>query len=127
MPKPTKSNVNAHGGPVGASAIRAAATAISARGWNGDLVFDLRNGRNWRVGTVRISLGRYRLTLAVDERTSAVIDRELFRLWLADPRAPFPVGGVTWSVRNDRTWLTVNGAQAHAVPDRIVQHLNAVV
>jgi hypothetical protein len=127
MTKAKKPDVIIGGRTVSTSPVRASAVGITLRGWTGQIEFDLRNGRGWRVGTVRISLDGERLILVFESRTLAIIDRAVFRDWLVDPSTPLAVGRVIWSIQSGRTCLTFNGSLIYAVPERIVERLNTVV
>jgi hypothetical protein len=65
----------------------------------GDLVMDLRNGRDWSVGDAEISVRRDTVQLRHAGRGLAILDRDLFRSQLIqfDPE-PLAVDDVVWSV-----------------------------
>jgi hypothetical protein len=95
--------------------------------WTGRTGFDLLNGRGWRVGTVEISLMPSDVTIDLDGRRLAVIDRTEFREWLIHPRSPLRADDLAWFTETGLTCLRIDGRRSYVVPDDCVGHLVAVV
>ncbi len=79
--------------------------------WTGELVLDLRNGRDWSVGEAEVSVRRDTVIVRHAGRGLAVMDRELFADWLsrADPQ-PLELDDVGWQVQVGVTFMTVGGS-----------------
>jgi len=99
---------------------------INLDAWTGRLSFDAKNGRGWRVGTVVVDVDLSDLTITYGTRKRAVIDRGQFRDWLLRPATALPVDDVVWSSRSDGIYIVIGGL-TYAVPDFVVQRLDAVV
>ena len=96
--------------------------------WTGQLDVELRNGRNWSVGTIDIRLGLDTVSLWYHDRSLAVMDRDQFREWLFHPRGLiFEVDDVVWSVEAGVTCLTVGGTGQYTVTPESVRRLTVVV
>jgi len=95
--------------------------------WTGRLDFDLKNGCGWRVATIEVVVRIESVTLWFANRTLAVMDRDLFRAWLANPDRIFSIDDVTWSASDAGLCITVDGSISYAVPDPTVRQLVAVI
>ena len=86
----------------------AAANGTGAGHWTGELLLDLRNGRDWSTGDAELSVRRDTVVLRHQGRGLAVLDRELFADWLslAEPE-PLAVDDVVWQVQVGITFMTV--------------------
>ncbi len=76
--------------------------------WTGELVLELRNGRDWSVGDAEVSVRRDTVVLRHDGRCLAVLDRDQLRDWLtaAEPQ-PLAVDEAIWSVDTGSTFIAV--------------------
>ena len=95
--------------------------------WTGRTGFDIFNGRGWRVGTVVIWLYNDALTMELEGRRLALIDRAEFREWLIHPQSPLRLEDVTWFTETGLTCITIDRRRSYVVPDDCVGHLVAVV
>ena len=69
-----------------------------ATNWTGDLVLELRNGRDWSSGVLEVSLHRDTVRVRHGGYLRAELDRDVFRAWLIRPN------GTTLTV-DDTVWL----------------------
>ena len=95
--------------------------------WMGELVLELRNGRDWSVGDAELSLQRDTVLLRHAGRGLAVLDRDRFRTWLLDPEpTPLMVDDVVWSVQVGVTFM-LTGSASFRVTSESLSNLVAVI
>lgn len=88
--------------------------------WTGELLLDLRNGRDWSVGDAELSLRRDTVVLRHQGRGLAVLDREVFADWLAQPEPePLAVDDVVWQVQVGVTFMTVADSWYRVGPESL--------
>ena len=76
--------------------------------WTGELVLELRNGRDWSIGGAEVSVRRDTVVLRHDGRCLAVLDRDQLRDWLTTTHPePLVVDDAIWSVDTGSTFLAV--------------------
>jgi hypothetical protein len=95
--------------------------------WTGELVLDLRNGRNWSAGDAELSVHLDTVTLRHGERDLAILDRQRFRMWLlqAEPQ-PMRVDDVVWFTEFGITFMNT-GAGSFRVTSESLSNLVAVI
>ncbi len=89
-------------------------SADASTDWTGELILELRNGRDWSVGDAEVSVRRDTVIVRHAERCIAVMDRDQFRDWLttAEP-CPLAQDDAIWSIQAGMTFLAVmSGSQA---------------
>lgn len=75
--------------------------------WIGELVLDLRNGRNWAAGTADLSIRRDTIVVRLMGRELAVMDRDRLREWLTTPEPdPLAVDDAIWMAELGMTYLS---------------------
>jgi hypothetical protein len=95
--------------------------------WTGELLLELRNGRDWSVGDAQLSLRRDTVVLHHAGRGLAVLDRDRFRDWLIDPEPdPLIVDDVVWSVQVGVTFMAA-GASSFRVTSESLSILVSVI
>lgn len=105
-------------------------SAATRTDWTGELVLELRNGRDWSVGDAEVSVHRDTVIVRHVQRCIAVMDRDQFRAWLSttDP-GPLAHDDAIWSVQAGMTFLAVmSGSQAaFRVTPESLRNLVAVI
>lgn len=87
--------------------------------WTGDLVLELRNGRDWAAGTLEVAVWRDTLHVRHLGRTLAVLDRDEFRAWLIRPAEPHRVDDTEWSVSLGVTCLALRYSRYTVVQESL--------
>ena len=85
-------------------------TVSPAEPWTGDVILELRNGRDWKTGSLEVGVHRDTLRVGHGGHTLAVVDRTAFRAWLIHPSVPFEVDDVIWSTSVGITCLDLRYA-----------------
>ena len=88
--------------------------------WTGELLLDLRNGRDWSIGEAELSIRRDTVVLRHQSRGLAIMDRELFADWLShDDPSPLAVDDVVWRVQVGVTFMTVGHSWFRVVAESL--------
>ena len=97
-----------------------AAHDVRAGQWTGELLLDLRNGRDWSIGDAELSVRRDTVLLRHQGRNLAVLDRELFSAWLSHTNPdPLVVDDVVWQVQVGVTFMTVGHSWFRVGPESL--------
>jgi hypothetical protein len=95
--------------------------------WTGRLEVDLLNGRGWQVGNVEVVVRIESITVWLENRTLAVMDRDLFREWLGRPHKPFDIDDLLWTVDDDITCLTIDRSSQYIIPAPVTAQLATLI
>jgi hypothetical protein len=95
--------------------------------WTGRIDVDLLNGRGWQVGSVEFVVRIESITVWLQNRTLAVMDRDLFRSWLNRPLSPFDIDDLLWSVEDDVTCLMIDRSHQYLIPEPVARQLTLVI
>ncbi|GAB3264971.1 hypothetical protein [Kineosporia babensis] len=96
--------------------------------WVGRLELDLRNARDWSIGTLGLQFAPDSVTVWFGSRTLAVLDREELREWIIHPRGTrLAVDDLVWSAQYGSIYVAVGWACEYRLGDASVRELTAVV
>lgn len=96
--------------------------------WTGRLDVDLRNARDWSVGSLHLELDPGTVTVRFGSRALAVMDRGQLREWIVHPRGTrLAVDDLVWSAQYGSTYVAIGWAAEYRLGDASVRELTAVI
>jgi hypothetical protein len=95
--------------------------------WTGRMEFDVLTPSGFSLGLVELVVRQDDLEVRFADRNLAILDRDSLRRWLRHPSHPYSSDDVTWMARGKTRLLALDQAPPSVIPQRIVNHLQAVV
>ncbi|MBT0767323.1 hypothetical protein KIH74_00205 [Kineosporia sp. J2-2] len=100
----------------------------AAEQWLGRIAIDLRNARDWSIGTLELEFQLNAVTAWFGSRVLAVMDRDQLRDWIIHPRGTrLPVDDLIWSAQYGSTYVAIGLGSEYRLSDASVRELTAVV
>jgi hypothetical protein len=103
------------------------ADEIPAPLWTGRIEVDLLTGNDWQALAVEIVVRIETVTVWLENRTLAVMDRDRFRDWLKYPRETFDIDDLLWTVQDGVTCLLIDRHHQYIVPLETATHMATVM
>jgi len=96
--------------------------------WSGLLEVDLRNARDWSIGTLRMELEAGAVRIWFGSRILAEMERDRLREWIIHPRGTrFAADGLVWSVQYGSTYVAIDRVCEYRIADASIRALTAVI
>jgi hypothetical protein len=96
--------------------------------WIGRIEVDLRNARDWSIGTLELQVEPDSVTAWFGARELAVMDRGHLREWIVHPRGTrFAADELVWSAQYGSTYVAIGWASEYRVGEASVRELTAVI
>lgn len=96
--------------------------------WVGRVQVDLRNARDWSIGTLDLEIAPETVTVWFGSRSLAVLDRSRLREWIIHPRGTrLAADDLVWSAQYGSMYVAIGLASEYRLGDASVRELTAVV
>ncbi|GAB6900312.1 hypothetical protein [Kineosporia succinea] len=96
--------------------------------WVGRVDVDLRNARDWSIGSLQLHVEPGTVTAWFGTRALAVMERDLLREWIIHPRGTrLAVDELVWSAQYGSTYVALGRVAEYRVSDSSVRELTAVI
>ncbi len=96
--------------------------------WIGRIAVDLRNARDWSIGTLELQFAPQTVTAWFGSRALAVIDRGRLREWIIHPRGTrLAVDDLVWSSQYGSMYVAIGWASEYRLGEASVRELTVVV
>ncbi|GLY33595.1 hypothetical protein [Kineosporia sp. NBRC 101731] len=96
--------------------------------WVGRVEVDLRNARDWSVGSLHLEVEPGTVTVWFGSRALAVMNRDELREWIIHPRGVrLAADDLVWSTQYGSTYVAIGWTAEYRLGDSSLRELMAVI